>query len=190
MSEGNVRGSTTDRPSGASLPGQSRGSEQPRGSERERSGRSPGGGLDKASGGERGDLVTPNGRTKIADSVVAKVAGMAAREIGGVHDMGAGMSRTLGSVKERLPGGMGKQNATQGVAVQVGERQAAIDIDLIVEYGTSIPDLAAAVRDNVIDEVEHMCGLDVVEVNIEVADIHLPGEEAEEESQPSEPRVR
>jgi uncharacterized alkaline shock family protein YloU len=127
--------------------------------------------------------------------VVAKVAGMAAREIGGVHDMGAGMSRTFGSVKERLPGGMGRQNVMQGVAVQVGERQAAIDIDLIVEYGSSIPDLAAAVRDNVIGEVEHMCGLDVVEVNIEVADIHLPGEDSSDQesrsrSESSEPRVR
>jgi uncharacterized alkaline shock family protein YloU len=185
MSEGNVRGTATDRPSGASLPGQSKGPDR----EREQSGR-PGAGSERAPGRDGSELVTSHGRTKIADSVVAKVAGMAAREIGGVHDMGAGMSRTFGSVKERLPGGMGQRNAMQGVAVQVGERQAAIDIDVIVEYGTSIPDLAAAVRDNVIGEVEHMCGLDVVEVNIEVADIHVPGEESEEESQPSEPRVR
>ncbi|MFB4319725.1 Asp23/Gls24 family envelope stress response protein [Actinomadura sp. 21ATH] len=174
MTEGKTQ--ATERPAGASLPGQTRRTVSGQGS---------------ASGGDRSDLVTPNGRTKIADAVVAKVAGMAAREIGGVHDMGAGVSRTIGSVKERLPGGMGGgQSSSQGVSVQVGERQAAIDIDLIVEYGASIPELAAAVRDNVIEEVEHMCGLDVVEVNIDVADIHLPGEEAREDSQPSEPRVR
>lgn len=182
MSEGNVRGTTTSKPSGASLPDQARRGEEQGSRSAE---------TEKGPSGDHGDLVTPNGRTKIADTVVAKVAGMAAREVGGVHDMGAGMSRTFGTMKERLPGGMGGgTSVAQGVAVQVGERQAAVDIDLIVEYGASIPDLAAAVRDNVIGQVEHTCGLDVVEVNIDVADIHLPGEEADEESQPSEPRVR
>jgi uncharacterized alkaline shock family protein YloU len=173
MSQGNVQSSSSqsaERGAGASLPTQSR---RPQ---------------DQTAGGE---LVTEQGRTKIADAVVAKVAGMAAREIGGVHDMGAGMTRTLGSMRDRLPGGAGRQSVSRGVAVQVGERQAAIDLDLIVDYGTSIPDLATAVRDNVINEVEHMCGLDVVEVNIDVADIHVPGEESEEEpAEPAEPRVR
>ncbi|MFC5745069.1 Asp23/Gls24 family envelope stress response protein [Actinomadura rugatobispora] len=145
--------------------------------------------MERPSGTGASELVTQQGRTKIADGVVAKIAGMAAREIGGVHDMGAGMSRTFGSVRGRLPGGMGRQSMTQGVAVQVGEKQAAVDLDLIVEYGSSIPDLATAVRDNVINEIEHMCGLDVVEVNIAVADIHVPGEE-EAEPEPAEPRVR
>ncbi|MDL4775639.1 MULTISPECIES: Asp23/Gls24 family envelope stress response protein [Thermomonosporaceae] len=127
-----------------------------------------------------GELVTNGGRTSIADAVVSKIAGMAAREIGGVHKMGAGMARTLGSVKERMPGM--NSNVSQGVAVQVGERQAAIDIDLVVEYGVSIPDLANAVRDNVIDQVEHMCGLEVVEVNVAVDDIQLPGEEDQDQN--------
>nr|WP_051107769.1 Asp23/Gls24 family envelope stress response protein [Actinomadura atramentaria] len=123
-----------------------------------------------------GALVTDQGRTTIADDVVAKVAGMAAREIGGVHAMGAGMARTFGSVRERLPGG-GGTDATQGVSVQVGEKQAAVDIDLVVEYGAAIPDLSSAVRDNVTDRVQHITGLEVVEVNITVDDIHLPGED-------------
>ncbi|WP_153537693.1 Asp23/Gls24 family envelope stress response protein [Actinomadura macrotermitis] len=121
------------------------------------------------------ELVTDHGKTKIADGVVAKVSGMAAREIGGVHAMGGGMSRTFGAVKEKLPGQ--KSSVSQGVSVQVGERQAAVDIDLVVDYGVSIPDLANAVRDNVIGEVEHMTGLEVVEVNISVDDIHLPGDD-------------
>jgi uncharacterized alkaline shock family protein YloU len=138
-----------------------------------------------------GELVTEQGRTKIADAVVAKVAGMAAREIGGVYDMGAGMTRAIGTMRDRLPGGTSRQSVMRGVEVQVGERQAAVDLDLIVDYGASIPDLASAVRDNVIGEIEHMCGLDVVEVNIDVADIHLPGEEeSEEESAQAEQRVR
>ncbi|WP_245679435.1 Asp23/Gls24 family envelope stress response protein [Actinomadura hibisca] len=121
-------------------------------------------------------LVTDHGKTKISDDVVAKVAGMAAREIGGVHAMGSGMARTMGSMRERLPGGGGR-NVAQGVSVQVGERQTAVDVDLVVDYGVSIPDLAGAVRENIINQVEHMTGLEVVEVNISVDDIHLPGDD-------------
>jgi len=137
-------------------------------------------------GGSASELVTEEGRTTIADSVVAKVAGMAAREVPGVYAMGAGVSRALGAVRERLPGAA--PSATQGVQVEVGERQAAIDLDLITDYGVSIPDLAAGVRRNVIGAVEKICGLEVTEVNIAVDDIHLPGE-GEGDEQP-ESRVR
>lgn len=140
----------------------------------------------RGAAGGSSELVTPGGRTSIADAVVAKVATMAAKQVGGVHAMGAGMTRTIGSVRERVPG-MASDD-TQGVDVQVGERQAAVDIDLVVEYGLSIPDLAGAVRKNVINEVEHMCGLEVVEVNITVDDVHVAGEDAEDRAE--EPRVR
>lgn len=132
-------------------------------------------------------LVTDHGKTSIADSVVAKIAGIAAREISGVHNMGSGTARTMGAIKERF-GSTSKSSVSQGVSVEVGERQAAVDIDLVVEYGLSIPDLAGAVRDNVITEIEHMCGLEVVEVNITVDDVHIAGEDSEERSE--EPRVR
>lgn len=132
------------------------------------------------------ELVGEHGRTAIADTVVAKIAGMAAGEMQGVYAMGAGMARAFGAVRERIPGA-GGPNVAQGVAVEVGERQAAIDLDVIVEYGVSIPDLADGIRRNVIGAVEKMCGLEVTEVNITVGDIHLPGEEARE---PAEPRVR
>nr|WP_239137013.1 Asp23/Gls24 family envelope stress response protein [Sphaerisporangium rufum] len=127
------------------------------------------------------------GRTTIADTVVAKIAAMATREVTGVYALGAGMSRALGAVRERLTGG-GGAGSTQGVAVEVGERQAAVDLNVITEYGVSIPDLAAGIRRNVIDAVENMCGLEVTEVNISVDDLHLPGEEPEEPQQ--EARVR
>lgn len=144
--------------------------------------------MQKRSGdGGSSELVTPGGRTSIADAVVAKIATMAAKQVGGVHEMGAGMTRTIGSVRERLPGMT--SDSTQGVDVQVGERQAAVDIDLVVEYGLSIPDLAGAVRKNVVREVEHMCGLEVVEVNITVDDVHVSGEDDEQRSD-QEPRVR
>ncbi|WP_410557279.1 Asp23/Gls24 family envelope stress response protein [Actinomadura fulvescens] len=130
-----------------------------------------------------GALVTQQGRTTIADGVVAKIVGMAAREVGGVHAMGAGMGRTLGSMREHIPG-MTK-SVSQGVSVEVGERQAAVDIDVVVEYGVAIPALADAVRDNVIRSVEQMCGLDVVEVNITVDDIHLPEEDGNDDQDSS-----
>ncbi|MFD7033526.1 Asp23/Gls24 family envelope stress response protein [Streptomyces sp. NPDC059917] len=125
------------------------------------------------------------GKTSIADVVVVKIAGMAAREIPGVHDMGGGLSRTLGAVRDRVPGG--RPNVGRGVKVEVGERQAAIDVDLVVEYGVPITDVARDVRENVIAAVERITGLEVVEVNVAVNDVHLPGDD--EPGSPSEPRV-
>ncbi|HEX2701793.1 MAG TPA: Asp23/Gls24 family envelope stress response protein [Acidimicrobiales bacterium] len=129
-------------------------------------------------------LVGPQGRTSIADSVVAKIAGIAAREIAGVHQMGSGSARAFGSLKEKLPVG-GGPNVTQGVRVEVGERQSAIDVDLVAEYGVSIPDVAESVRKNVIDRVQRMTGLEVTEVNVAVDDVFL-GEDTDSD----EPRVK
>lgn len=124
------------------------------------------------------------GKTTIADGVVEKIAGMAAREVDGVYEMGAGMTRALGAVRDRVPGG--GRPVTRGVRVEVGEVQTAIDLDVVVEYGVPITEVAAAVRENVIGSVERMTGLEVVEVNITVDDVHLPEEEGGEEEQPSE----
>ena len=131
-----------------------------------------------------GVLATEHGRTLIANSVVAKIVALATREIGGVYEMGAGATRMIGTMRERVPGG--RASVAQGVRVEVGEMQAAADIDLVVEYGVVIPDLAEAVRRNVINAVERMCGLEVTEVNISIDDINVPGDE-----QPAaEPRVQ
>ncbi|QIJ60747.1 Asp23/Gls24 family envelope stress response protein [Streptomyces sp. JB150] len=126
------------------------------------------------------------GKTSIADGVVAKIAGLAAREVPGIHSLGGGMTRALGAMRDRVPGGSG--GVTRGVSVEVGERQAAVDLDMVVEYGVSIVDVAGDVRSNVIDAVERMTGLEVVEVNVAVGDVHLPDEE--EETAPDEGRVR
>jgi uncharacterized alkaline shock family protein YloU len=117
---------------------------------------------------------TAQGKTTIAASVVQKIAGIAAREISGVYAMGGGVSRAFGAIRERIPGGGTGVTNIAGVQVEVGEKQAAIDLDLVVEYGASIVDLARAVRRNVITAVEAMTGLEVIEVNIAVNDIHLP----------------
>ena len=117
---------------------------------------------------------TAQGKTTIAASVVQKIAGIAAREISGVYAMGGGVSRAFGAIRERIPGGGTGVTNIAGVQVEVGEKQAAVDLDLVVEYGASIVDLARAVRRNVITAVEAMTGLEVIEVNIAVNDIHLP----------------
>ncbi|MFC3978947.1 MULTISPECIES: Asp23/Gls24 family envelope stress response protein [Streptosporangium] len=138
----------------------------------------------------QGGLVTPKGTTSIDSGVVAKIAGLSAREVNGVYNMGAGTARALGAVRGIVGGD--KSTATQGVSVEVGERQAAVDLDLVVEYGVAIPDLAASVRRNVITGVERMTGLEVTEVNIKVDDVHLPGDkDGEKADQPDqEPRVQ
>ncbi|MEU3838162.1 Asp23/Gls24 family envelope stress response protein [Streptomyces microflavus] len=126
------------------------------------------------------------GRTTIADGVVAQIAGMAAREVPGIHSLGAGVSRAIGAMRDHVPGG--GTNLSRGVKVEVGERQAAVDLDVVVEYGVAILDIAATAREHVISEVERTTGLEVVEVNISVVDVHLP--EDENDSSPSESRVQ
>jgi len=118
------------------------------------------------------------GRTTIADGVVEKIAGIAAWEVPGIHALGGGFVRTMGAMRDRVPGG--HASAGRGVKVEVGEKQTAIDLHVVVAYGVSITDLAAEVRENVIAAVERMTGLEVVEVNIAVNDVHLPGEDTHE----------
>jgi uncharacterized alkaline shock family protein YloU len=124
------------------------------------------------------ELQTAKGNTTIADSVVQKIAGVSAGEISGVHALGGGAARTIGAIRERIPGS--SQSSGQGVAVEVGERQAAIDLDVVAEYGVSIVELSRAVRRNVISAVEGMTGLEVTEVNVDVNDIHLPSDDQED----------
>lgn len=128
----------------------------------------------------RAELATEHGRTSIADNVVQKIVGMAAREVSGVYQLGSGAARAMGAIRERVPGS-GGPSRTQGVTVEVGEKQAAVDLDVVVEYGVSIADLAQDVRRNVISSVERMTGLEVPEVNINVDDVHIPGSDEDEE---------
>jgi uncharacterized alkaline shock family protein YloU len=134
--------------------------------------------------GNKSELVTEHGTTTVADSVVAKIAGIAAREVSGVHAMGAGAARAIGAIKEMLPIGSDEPAPTQGVTVEVGDKEAAVDLDLVVEYGVAIPELAKAVRKNVIQRVERMTGLSVTEVNIAVDDIWL-GDDTSDEEEPA-----
>ncbi|WP_059007579.1 Asp23/Gls24 family envelope stress response protein [Streptomyces specialis] len=124
------------------------------------------------------------GRTSIAGGVVEKIAGLAAREVPGVFALGGTLSRTLGAVRDRVPGG--RPSVSRGVKVEVGQRQTAIDLDVMVEYGVPITDVARDVRENVIAAVERMTGLEVVEVNVSIVDVRLPDEDLAD----GEPRVQ
>lgn len=134
--------------------------------------------LDTRGSAGSSDLQTSKGNTTIADGVVQKIAGISAGEVSGVYALGGGTARTIGAIRERIPGS--SQSAGQGVAVEVGERQSAIDVDLVAEYGVSIVELSRAVRRNVISAVEGMTGLEVTEVNVSVNDIHLPSDDQED----------
>ncbi|HEV2819435.1 MAG TPA: Asp23/Gls24 family envelope stress response protein [Solirubrobacteraceae bacterium] len=129
-------------------------------------------------------LRSERGLTSIADAVVSKVAGIAAREVAGVHALGGGVGRALGAMTQRV--GIGGDS---GVSVEVGEREAAVDLVVVVEYGESIPRVAEGIRDNVSRRIEGITGLQVTEVNIAVNDLWFPGDEAEDEDDEAQSRV-
>jgi uncharacterized alkaline shock family protein YloU len=118
-------------------------------------------------------LNTDTGKISVAQNVVSKIAGMACKEISGVAAMGTGGTRAFGAIKERIPGSSGP-SVSQGVGVEVGETQAAIDLDIVIDYGVSVADLGRSIQRNVKQAVERMTGLDVVEVNVNVDDVKLP----------------
>jgi uncharacterized alkaline shock family protein YloU len=123
-------------------------------------------------------LQTERGNTTIADAVVTKVASIAAREVPGVYSLGGGVARALGSVTQRV--GMSDERS-QGVSVEVGEREAAVDLTVTVEYGESVPQVSQAIRDNVIKRIEGITGLSVTEVNVAINDLYFPGDEVPEQ---------
>ena len=129
---------------------------------------------DKPGNKEAGKLESDKGKTSIADGVVTKVAGIAAREVPGVYQLGGGAARALGSVTQRV--GIGDER-TQGVSVEVGEVEAAVDLTVVIEYGESIPEVAQRLRDNVSKRIESITGLKVTEVNVAVNDLYFPGDD-------------
>jgi uncharacterized alkaline shock family protein YloU len=134
-------------------------------------------------------LNTDDGKITVAQGVVQKIAGMATREVSGVYSMGngSGTSRAFNTIRDRIPGSTGP-NVAQGVGVEVGETEAAVDLDIVVDYGASIAELGRSVQRNVTAAIERMTGLDVVEVNVSVNDIHLPDSDGDSDDK-SESRV-
>ena len=151
-------------------------SEQPVGS---KTSQSPATTTTTASPATRNRLATDDGQISVAEGVVQKIAGKACREIAGVHSMGTSGARAFGSIRERIPGSSGPSFA-QGVGVEVGETEAAIDLDIVVEYGVAIAELGRSIQRNVKQAVEKMTGLHVVEINIAVDDVYLPTDDDQE----------
>ncbi|MDK2880682.1 MAG: hypothetical protein PWQ99_457 [Clostridia bacterium] len=116
---------------------------------------------------------TSLGAIRIANEVVAVIAGLAATEVEGLAGMSGGIA---GGIAEML----GRKNLSRGVKVEVGEREAAVDLYVIVEFGVQIPEVAMRVQENVKQAIESMTGLKVVEVNVHVQGVSFP-EAAQEE---------
>lgn len=120
-------------------------------------------------------LDSGHGKTIIAETVVAKIAGAAAREIEGVHDLvPLGAGATIAGLAGRLARA---DQRSSGVSVEVGQREAAVDLNMRVDYGVNIPQVAEAVRQNIAERVHGMTGLLVKEVNINAADLYFADEE-------------
>lgn len=130
-----------------------------------------------------GPLHTELGKTTIEDRVVQKIASIAAREVPGVYAMGNAARRTFNSLADRIPGA--SANTAGGVSVEKGEQQTAIDVSIVISYGFSIVDVSSDIRSNIISQVERATGLEVIEVNIDVTDVHLP-EDDEDDNEPRE----
>ena len=120
-------------------------------------------------------LSSDNNEIKIADDVVAVIAGVAVSEVSGVAEMAGGFA---GGITEVLSG---KKNLAKGIKVEVGEKDTKIDVNIIVEYGVRIPDVAFEIQNRVKKAVETMTGLNVVEVNVHVQGVNTEEKEEVEE---------
>jgi len=119
------------------------------------------------------------GATTVADGVVAKIAGIAIQEIEGVYALGGGAARAIGSLRERV----GQKDLTQGVNVEVGQTQVAVDVTLVVEYPHALQKVADDARDAVYTAIEDLVGMEVTEVNVTITDIHVPSDDDDEADQ-------
>jgi len=104
------------------------------------------------------------GSISLDPNVVATIAGLAAKEIDGIYSVGKTPLLSFGD------------NPTRGVATEVGQKQVAVDLDVVIEYGHDLLEVARALREKTASEISKMTGREVIEINIHVVDIHLPDE--------------
>ncbi|HHU82520.1 MAG TPA: Asp23/Gls24 family envelope stress response protein [Firmicutes bacterium] len=119
-----------------------------------------------------------NGTVRIANEVVGIIAGLAATEVRGVAGMSGGV---VDGISELLK----KKSLSKGVRVEVGEKEAAVDLYVVIEYGARIPDVAIEIQENVKRAIEGMTGLKVVEVNVHIQGVQFQQEEAPPEEEES-----
>ena len=117
------------------------------------------------------ELAAERGTTTIANEVVEKIAGIAAREVPGVYDLGGDVARVFAAVKERV--GLGDADADQGVSVRLDGKTAAVKVVIVIEYGFVVYSVTEKVRAKVISAVENLLGLEVTAVDIVVDDVHV-----------------
>jgi uncharacterized alkaline shock family protein YloU len=121
------------------------------------------------------------GKNTIADGVVSKVAGIAARQVPGVHDLGNGAARAIGAIRNAI----NQQDRGQGVSVEVGEKQVAADIVIVAEYPVDLLQVADEVRSSVTDAISQVVGMEVTEVNVTVSDVYIPSEDDNDDTNDS-----
>ena len=122
-----------------------------------------------------------DGKNTIAEGVVSKVAGIAAREVRGVHDLGNGAARAIGAIRNVI----NQQDRGQGVSVEVGEKQVAADIVIVAEYPVELQKVADDVRKSVTDAISQVVGMEVTEVNVTVSDVYIPSEDNDDDTDDS-----
>lgn len=137
----------------------------------------------RSSGNETGNV----GKTTIEDSVVAKIAGLAARDVPGVHALGGGAARAIGAIR----GALNSRDLAQGVGVEVGDTQVAVDLTIVAEYPVALQLVADSVREAVYRAMEDLVGMEVTEVNVIINDVHIASDDADStEALAGEPRVQ
>ena len=117
------------------------------------------------------------GTTTVVDPVVAKIAGIAAREVPGVFDLGGGAARVVGNIRDAI----GQRDQGQGIKVEVGEKQVAADVTIVVHYPEQLQVVANDVRTAVARAITELVGMEVAEINVTVTDVHIPGQDDQAE---------
>ncbi|MBO0982202.1 Asp23/Gls24 family envelope stress response protein [Microbacterium sp. SD291] len=119
------------------------------------------------------------------DGVVAKIAGIAAREVSGVYALGGGAARMVGAIRDAL----NTTDLTQGISVEVGETQVAVDVTIVADYPVSLQKVADDVRSAIVRAMVELVGMEVAEVNVTVNDVHIPADDEDGDGQ-QEARVQ
>lgn len=120
-----------------------------------------------------GATTIASGKTVIVDPVIAKIAGIAAREVPGVFALGGGAARVVGAIRDAI----GNSDLSQGVKVEVGETEVAADVTIVVEYPLPLQQVADQVRAAVAAAISDLIGMQVAEINVTVTDVHIPGDD-------------
>ncbi|THG30008.1 Asp23/Gls24 family envelope stress response protein [Naasia lichenicola] len=136
--------------------------------------------------GALGSTETALGKTTINNAVIGKIAGIAAQEVPGVVALGGGAARAIGAIR----GALNATDHSQGISVEVGETQVAVDVTIVAAYPTPLQTVADGVRAAIIDAIETLVGMEVTEVNVTVADVSIPSDDADGTADDTETRVQ